>query len=239
MLMWLGFINIGLAVFNMVPGFPLDGGRVLRAVVWWLTGDAQRSTRIASVVGQFVALLFIVFGILSFFRGGGFGGLWLVFIGWFLLDAARASYAQMEITETLRSLRVSDVMARDCPVVNGRVNLQTLVEDYLMRTGNRCFVVEEQDRVAGLITLHEIKAIPRNRWPYTTVDEVMQPLAQLQTVKPDASVLAALEIMGRDDINQMPVVQDGQLLGLISRSHILQLLHTRAELGLQTNKPLG
>ena len=230
MLMWLGVINIGLAIFNLIPGFPLDGGRVLRAVVWWFTGDAERSTRAASWVGQLVAFGFIVIGIFRFFGGEGFGGLWLAFIGWFLLGAARTSYAQLAIAESLRGLRALDVMTKDCPVVGGRTNLQTLVDEHLMRTGNRCFVVEEQGRITGLITPHEIKKVPRNRWPFTTVDEVMRPLDQLQTVKPEATVMAALEIMGREDINQIPVVADGQLQGIISRAHILGLLQTRAEL---------
>ena len=230
MLMWLGVINIGLAIFNLIPGFPLDGGRVLRAVVWWFTGDAERSTRAASWVGQLVAFGFIVIGIFRFFGGEGFGGLWLAFIGWFLLGAARTSYAQLAIAESLRGLRALDVMTKDCPVVGGRTNLQTLVDEHLMRTGDRCFVVEEQGRITGLITPHEIKKVPRNRWPFTTVDEVMRPLDQLQTVKPEATVMAALEIMGREDINQIPVVADGQLQGIISRAHILGLLQTRAEL---------
>ena len=230
MLMWLGVINIGLAIFNLIPGFPLDGGRVLRAVVWWVTGDAERSTRAASWVGQLVAFGFIVIGIFRFFGGEGFGGLWLAFIGWFLLGAARTSYAQLAIAESLRGLRALDVMTKDCPVVGGRTNLQTLVDEHLMRTGNRCFVVEEQGRITGLITPHEIKKVSRNRWPFTTVDEVMRPLDQLQTVKPEATVMAALEIMGREDINQIPVVADGQLQGIISRAHILGLLQTRAEL---------
>ncbi|MBA2702587.1 MAG: site-2 protease family protein, partial [Blastocatellia bacterium] len=113
LLVWLGYINIALAVFNMIPGFPLDGGRVLRAIVWWVTGDANRSTRIAARVGQFVAFGFIVWGILRFFGGAGFGGLWLTLIGWFLLEAARASYAQVEISENLRGVKVSEVMAND------------------------------------------------------------------------------------------------------------------------------
>lgn len=230
MLMWLGVINIGLAIFNLIPGFPLDGGRVLRAVVWWFTGDAERSTRAASWVGQLVAFGFIVIGIFRFFGGEGFGGLWLAFIGWFLLGAARTSYAQLAIAESLRGLRALDVMTKDCPVVGGRTNLQTLVDEHLMRTGDRCFVVEEQGRITGLITPHEIKKVSRNRWPFTTVDEVMRPLDQLQTVKPEATVMAALEIMGREDINQIPVVADGQLQGIISRAHILGLLQTRAEL---------
>ena len=230
MAMWLGVINIGLAVFNMIPGFPLDGGRVFRAIVWWITGDAARATRIAAGVGQLVAFGFIFWGILRFFNGAGFGGLWLAFIGWFLLDAARTSAAQLGITETLRGLRVGDLMARDCPRVDGRVNLQTLVDEYLLPTGQRCFVVEEKGSVAGIITPHEVKSIARARWPYTTVDEVMLPLDRLHAVSSDTLVTEALETMGREDVNQLPVVNDGRLAGIISRGHILRTLQMRAEL---------
>ncbi len=230
MLMWLGVINIALGVFNMIPGYPLDGGRVLRAIVWWVTGDADRATRIASLSGQFVAFVFIVWGVFRFFNGAGFGGLWMAFIGWFLLDAARASYAHLKITETLRGIRVGDVMTQDCPRVDGLDNLQTLVDEHLLRTGQRCFVVEEKGQVAGIITPHEVKAVPRTRWPYTTVYEVMQPLDRLHTVGPDTSVTEALETMGREDVNQLPVIKDGRIAGMISRSHILRTLQTRAEL---------
>ena len=230
MLMWLGVINIALAIFNLIPGYPLDGGRVLRAIIWWSTGDVTRSTRIASVVGQFVAFTFIVFGIFRVFVGAGFGGLWIAFIGWFLLDAARASYGQIVLTESLRGLRACDLMTNDCPVVSGRDNLRTLVDEHLLRTGNRCFIVEDHERIAGLITAHEIKAIARNRWPYTTVDEVMRPVEKLHTVRPEASAAEALEIMARDDVNQLPVIRNGHLEGMSSRRHILQVLQTRAEL---------
>ena len=231
MLMWLGYINIMLALFNTIPGFPLDGGRVLRAIVWWVTGDANRSTRIAARVGQFVAFAFIVLGILSFFGGAGFNGLWIAFIGWFLLDASRESYAQVTITEGLRGVRVRDVMSQDCPTVDGRSNLQTFVDGYLLRTGRRCFVVAEGGRAAGLITPNEVGNIERARWPYTTLDDVMRPLNQLRTISPDVPVTDALEVMGREDLNQLPVVEDGGVLaGVISRGHILQLLQTRAEL---------
>jgi Zn-dependent protease len=229
-LQWLGYINIALAVFNMIPGFPLDGGRVLRAIVWWIDGDSARSTRIAARVGQFVAFGFILLGILRFFGGAGIGGLWLAFIGWFLLEAARSSYAQVEVTESLRGLRVGDVMTHNCPVIDGRTNLQTFVDEYLLRTGQRCFVVEEQGRISGLVTPHEVKTVERARWPYTTLDEVMRTRTQLHTIGPQTSVTEALEIMGREDLNQLPVVRDGGLEGIISRSHILRLLQTRAEL---------
>jgi len=230
MFMWLGFINIALAVFNMIPGFPLDGGRVLRAVVWWVTGDANRSTRIASRVGQLVAFGFIILGIWRFFSGAGFGGLWIAFIGWFLLDAARASGAQVEITERLTGVRVGDVMADQFPIVDANSNLQTFVQEHLLPTGHRCFVVSEQGRLAGIITPHEVKAIDRARWPYTTVGDVMRSLESLRTVGPERPVAEALEMMGREDVNQMPVVKEGKLTGIISRGHILRVLQTRAEL---------
>ena len=230
MFMWLGVINIALAIFNMIPGFPLDGGRVLRAIVWWITGDANRSTRIASVVGQFVAFGFILIGILRFFSGAGFGGLWLAFIGWFLLDAARASGAQVEIAQRLNGVRVGDVMTREFPVVDGNSNLETFVQEHLLPSGHRCFVVLEQGRPAGIITPHEVKTIPRARWPYTTVSDVMRSLESVSTVGPERPVTEALELMGREDVNQVPVVQRGTLAGIISRGHITRLLQTRAEL---------
>ena len=230
MFMWLGFINIALAVFNMIPGFPLDGGRVLRAVVWWITGDANRSTRIASRVGRLVALGFIMLGILRFFNGAGFGGLWIAFIGWFLLDAARTSGAQVEITERLTGLRVGDVMTQQFATVDANSNLETFVHEHLLPTGQRCFVVLEQGRQAGIITPHEVKAIDRGRWPYTTVGDVMRSLETLRSIGPERPVAEALEMMGREDVNQMPVVQHGSLAGIISRGHIVRVLQTRAEL---------
>lgn len=230
LLLWLGYINIALAVFNMIPGFPLDGGRVLRAIIWWVTGNTTRASRIAAQVGQFVAFFFIIWGIFRFFGGAGFGGLWIAFIGWFLLDAARASYGQVLTTESLRGVRVGDVMARDCPRVDGRSNLQTFVDEHLLHTGRRCFVVEENGALVGLITVHEVKEVERQKWPYTTVDDVMRPLDKIHTISPDIPITEALERMSREDVNQLPVVRNGQLAGVISRGHILQMLKTRTEL---------
>lgn len=232
MLVWLGYINITLAVFNMIPGFPLDGGRVLRAIIWWTTGDASRSTRIAARVGQFVAILFIVWGIFQFFAGAGFGGLWIAFIGWFLLDAARASYAHEVVTRTLKGVRVADVMAQDCPTIDGNTNLQTFADEFLFKTGRRCFIVAEQGRIAGLVTVRELQEVERSKWAFTTLDNVMRPLESLRTVTPETPVAEALEIMGREDLNQLPVVRGGRLEGVISRGHILQLFQSRVELNM-------
>ena len=230
MLVWLGYINVMLAVFNLVPGFPLDGGRVLRSIVWGITKDGAKSTRIAARIGQFVALCFIAIGILRFFGGEGFGGLWIAFIGWFLLTAASASMVQTRLTADLSGVRVSDIMTRDCAIVDGRSNLQTFVDEYLLRSGQRCFIVQRDNEIVGLITPHEIKAVERQRWPYTTVLDVMRPLDDIHTVTPATPVVDALETMGRDDVNQLPVVSDHHLEGVISRGNIVQFLQTRAEL---------
>src|SRR5262245_798813 len=155
-LVWLGYINIALAIFNMIPGYPLDGGRVLRAIVWKFTGSMARATRIAASVGQFIAVLFIVLGLFRFFAGAGFGGLWLAFIGWFLSQAAAATNAEIEASAALAGVRVANVMSKDCPTVQGNLNLREFAEEYLLRTGRRYFVVLQDDHEFGLVTAHEL-----------------------------------------------------------------------------------
>jgi len=231
-LVWLGYINILLAVFNMIPGFPLDGGRVLRAIVWAITKNADRSTRIAARVGQVVAFLFILDGVVKFFSGDGFSGLWIAFIGWFLMDAAKASYAQVGITESLRGIPVSEVMSRDCAIVSSGMSLQEFVNTYLLRAGERCFAVEDQGHFVGLITLRDVGRIPRDRWDKTTVREAMRPLRELYIVTPDTPVLDALKLVASNDVNQLPVVANGTLQGVVSRSQLMQLLQVRSELRL-------
>ena len=232
MLMWLGYINIALAIFNMIPGFPLDGGRVLRGIIWWITGNAKRATTIAARTGQIIAFGMIIIGVMQFFRGAGFNGLWLAFIGWFLLSASRESYAQMVVAEGLKGLRVADVMSHDYPTVEAHSNLQTFAEEHLIRTGRRFFVVTLRGNPEGIITVKEISEIPRERWPYTTVADAMRPLEQTQTVAPNTPITKALEMMAKHDLNQLPVIANGTLEGLISRGHVLQLLQTRSELHL-------
>ena len=231
-LVWLGYINVALAVFNMIPGFPLDGGRVLRAIVWAITKNADRSTRIAARVGQVVAFLFILDGIWQFFSGAGIGGLWIAFIGWFLMDAAKASYGQAEITAAFQGLPVSSVMSRDCVTVNRGMSLQEFVDTYFLRAGQRCYAVEDQGRLVGLITPRDVGAIPRELWDKTTVRDAMRPLEKLHIITPDTQVLDALNLMAGNDVNQLPVVANGALQGVFSRSQLMQLLQARSELHL-------
>jgi CBS domain-containing protein len=229
-LMWLGYINLVLAAFNLIPGFPLDGGRILRAAVWWRTGDRSRATRIAARVGSAVAFAFIFYGLWQAFGGGGFGGLWLALIGWFLLEASQGSYAEAAAGELLRGLHVRDLMSADCGLVDRHVRLREFVDDYLLRTGRRCFFVQEDGRLDGLVTPHEVRAVEKERWPALTVGDVMRPLGDVRSLDPDAPASEALEVLARENVNQVPVVEDGRVQGAVTRGHVLELLRTRAEL---------
>ncbi len=192
--------------------------------------NQPRSSSVQTTVGQLVAFVFIIVGLIRFFNGAGFAGLWLTFIGWFLLDAARSSYAQFETIERLRGVRVRDIMANEWPRIDSSTRLQTFVDDHLLRSGQRCFVVEEGGRVVGMITPHEVKEVNREQWPRLSVHDAMLPLTKLHAVKPATSLTEALETMGREDVNQLPVMSNNHLDGIISRSHILRLLRTRVEL---------
>jgi len=230
MLLWLGYINLTLAAFNLLPGYPLDGGRVLRALIWWKTGNADRSTQLAARAGQAVAIVFITFGIFQYFTGSGIGGLWIAFIGWFLLQAARESYGQVGLAHALEGVKVSDVMTRDCPTVEGWMNVQDFVDHELLRTGRRCFIVAEKGEITGLVTANEVKEVSRPQWPFKTLHEIMRPLDDLRSVSPDETLKSALESMGKYDLNQLPVVSNHHLEGVLSRAHVLSYLQTHSEL---------
>jgi Zn-dependent protease/predicted transcriptional regulator len=228
---WLASINLFIAMFNLVPGFPLDGGRIFRAAMWAVTGSFARATRMASRSGQTVGFVMIIGGIAIAFTGNWVNGLWIAFIGWFLLDAAQQSGLQVAMRSALSGLVARDIMTRDCPTVSGRLSLAELVEDHILKTGQRCFVIADEGRLDGLITLHQIKTIPRERWQHTALSSVMTPLARLHVVAPDTPILKVLEVMEAGDVNQVPVISDHRLAGMISRDHVLGVLYARMELG--------
>lgn len=223
-LLWLGYINIALAVFNMLPGYPLDGGRVLRAVLWWIMGSAERATHWASRVGQAVAFLLILYGLYRFFVGANFGGLWLAFIGWFLMDAARSSYVQFGLMAGLRGHRVGELMERNCPMVPGYLSVRDFVDEYLLHSSSRCFLVTQNSHVVGLITPHETRSASREDWAQTSVQSVMLPLSQLQAVPPEMPAVKAVELMTRENLDQLSVVSDGKLQGIFSRGQLLRFV---------------
>ncbi|MGA8342934.1 MAG: site-2 protease family protein [Candidatus Sulfotelmatobacter sp.] len=237
LLVWLGYINLALGAFNMIPGFPLDGGRVLHAILWWSMDDAERSTRAAAIVGQIIAVLFIAFGILRFFQGAGLGGLWIAFIGWFLLQAAGATYMQVKSRTLLRGVRVNDVMSTDSYTVDPELSVQEFVHEQLLRTGRRFFLVVQQGHLLGVITPNEVRTIEPRAWPFTPVRSVMRSADKVHFVSRDTPAMEALEIMGREDVNQLPVMSEGRVEGIVSRAHVLQILRSRAEITLPPSLP--
>lgn len=227
----LGPINIALGVFNLLPGFPLDGGRVFRAAVWGVTGSFDRATRLAAMGGRLVGFGLIVVGVaMVLVQGNVAGGLWLAFIGWFLENAARASYAHFRLQEALRGYTARDLMTTECPAVDGGLSLDELVNLHVLPTGQRCFVVTRDGQPEGLVTLRSVRGLSRDQWSVTPVRQVMVPMGQVQAVAPDQDAYAVLEVMDRADVNQVPVLAGGQLLGLITRDRVLHLVRARAEL---------
>lgn len=231
-MIWLARINFMVALFNLIPGFPLDGGRVFRAVVWRLTGSFHRATQTASYTGQMVAFGFIGLGVLTALRGDVVGGMWMAFIGWFLQNAAAASHAQASLSELLRGVTVAQAMTRDCPRVAADLPLDRLVQEEVLGRGQRCFFVAHNSHLRGLVTLHEVKAVPRERWRQVRVDEIMTPAERLATVTPQEDLLAAIAKMDDANVAQMPVVAGDELLGVLSREQALHYIRVRAELGM-------
>lgn len=228
---WLARINMLLALFNMIPGFPLDGGRVLRAIIWWKTNNLRRATQAASISGQVVAFGFIAVGLFIAFNGSFFNGLWLIFIGWFLQNAAASSLAHTTIHEALRGITAAQAMQREFPRVSGLTPISQLVEENILKGGQRSFLVEEDGNVQGMLTLSDIRTIPERKWRFTTTRQVMQPFDRVIKVEPATELLAALQMMDQAKVSQLPVVDDNQVMGLLSRENIFSYLRLRNELG--------
>jgi Zn-dependent protease/CBS domain-containing protein len=224
---YLAILNFVLGVFNLIPGFPLDGGRIFRSVLWGITGNFRRSSAIATLTGRFFGFLLIFIGVWQAFGGNIFNGLWIAFIGWFL-ESAAANQDQLQVVkDLLGGHKVSEVMHRDFPRVPGDVTLQELVDKNVLAQGRRSFVVSNGKASAGLVTLSTIKEVPRSVWPSVTASQVMIPLEKAISIQPAAKLWTALEKMGRDGVNQLPVLDgDGghEVVGMLSRDDLVQYL---------------
>jgi Zn-dependent protease len=240
----LWFANAMLAGFNMLPGFPLDGGRMFRAMVWGATKDFARATRVAAASGKLIAYLMIGLGIFSAFAGdrggligdyvGRWGGIWLAFIGWFLLSAAQASVSQLTIRETLTGLCASDVMSHEVPTIPGNLSLEEYSGEVL-RTGRRIHIVTMDDRLVGLMNVTALNQVPRDEWSMNSVQAVMVPRDKILWASPEEPLPRLLERLMGADVNQMPVVRhsdDGaaHIVGMVTRDAILRVIQTRSEL---------
>jgi Zn-dependent protease/predicted transcriptional regulator len=227
---WLWEINLLLALFNLLPGFPLDGGRIFRGIVWAISGNFTKATRIASNSGRLLAYLMIFLGVWQALHGNWVGGLWTAFIGWFLLTAAQESFAQVAIRSTLTGVRVEDIMSRDIPTVPRDMSLEEYIHEVL-RTGKQYHIVTGVGNPVGLITIHAARSVPRDEWNNTSLQAAMTPIDKIQSAAPDEPVLGLLERMQRENVTQMPVISDGHIIGVIARETIIHMLQTRLQLG--------
>jgi len=214
----------------LLPGFPLDGGRVFRGIVWAITGNFTKATQIASNAGRVLAYLMIFIGIWQALNGNWVGGLWMAFIGWFLLSAAQESFAQVAIRGTLNGVRAEDIMSREIPTVPRDMSLEEYVHEVL-RTGRQYHIVTGAGDPVGLITIHAARMAPRDEWANTSLQAVMTPIDKIQAASPEEPALGLLERMQRDNVSQMPVISGGHIVGVIGRDAILHVLQTRLQLG--------
>jgi len=233
---WLGVINIALGAFNLIPGFPMDGGRVLRALLWRLRGDRLVATRNAALVGRITAYLLIAIGVFIALQPGGlFSGIWLALIGWFLSNAAEATMAQAGIERSLRGVRVRDAMDLDPPAVSPNESVADLVQERMLRGEDRSFLVRHPDGgLAGVVTLKDVRGIAREEWPGARVTDIMTRYAELATIGPEEPLADALRLIQEREVGQLPVLADSDRVpvGMVTRRGILQLIDARMKLGL-------
>ena len=231
MSIYLCWINLALAAFNMLPGFPMDGGRVLRSIIWWRSGSYMKATRVATLAGEALGCLLILsglaFGVLVYW----FNGLWLALVGGFLFAAARASYRQAVLRDSLQGLTAQELMTGDCQMVPEQLTLETLVNEYLPPAGHGCLLVGEWGRVRGTVTLQDTKLVPKRRWHITPVAEAMTPVEKLGVVYPGDDGLTVLERMQEGGIGLLLVVSGDMVVGVIERARLLELSRVRSKSG--------
>jgi Zn-dependent protease len=237
---WLGSVNIVLGIFNLIPGFPLDGGRVLRSILWAITDNLQVATKWASWIGRIIAWAMIAVGIamafgvqIPFLGQGLISGMWLAFIGWFLHNAAVQSYQQLIIREALEDVSISDLMRRRPPTVSGSLTVAELVRDYIMQTEDQSFPVVDDGILAGLVSVEQVREIPQDAWLGTRVQEIMTPVSELSTLRPDDDATRALDKLADQSVSEVPVLRNGHLEGLVRRRDIVRWLR------LQHDSPVG
>lgn len=234
-LFYLALVNGLLGIFNLLPGFPLDGGRILRSFLWQRTGSIVRATNIAGTVGRFIGWGMVGFGIFQLLSGNFVGGLWLAFIGWFLASMADASRREMIMRQHLKGVKVSEVMDSEIEAINPTTKVQQLVDDIIHQRHRRAAPVADEGHVVGIVTVTDLKNLPQDKWQYTSVRDIMT-REPLYTVKPDDELDKAVKLITRHDINQLLVLEKERLVGMLNRADLISHLQVRQELGIKSLK---
>lgn len=229
---WLARINLFLLLFNLIPGYPLDGGRILRAVVWSVSGSERTGWKAALISGQIASFGFMGFGAFLIFQGNVANGIWLIFIGWFLQNATAAEQTAKTVQNQLAGATVRQAMVMtEEPQVPSRMKLRQVIDDHVLTHGQNYFLVIDDTIPRGVVTLADITPIPRDKWDWTSVSEVMTPWSSLTRVEARTDLLEALRMMETGKFTHMPVIENDRLVGLLTRDEILRFLRLRAELG--------
>ncbi len=229
---YLSIINVVLGVFNMLPGYPLDGGRVLRSIVWKVTGSLQRATFIASTAGRVLGFMIIAVGIYFIFTGNFLNGIWLAFIGWFLQSSAQAGYRQLVFDTSVKGIKVEDVMNKDIVYVTKDITLQELVDDYFMRYRFGRFPViedEESQKLLGIISLHDVKEIPQKEWAEIKVGDEVEGISDNEKADLTMEISDAIKKMGKNNLSHLVVMSGRRLIGMITKSDVMRFIKIRSE----------
>ena len=229
---YLTFINLLLGAFNLLPAFPLDGGRVLRSLVWGATGSLSKATRVAAFGGRTFGILLMAAGAFQVFTGNLLGGLWFAFIGWFLHGNAAASQQETALEARMEGVTVKDVIDARPITIGPDLTLSDVLFEYFLNRGVKSLVVCDGDKLMGILTLADARGVPRERWDSVRVREVMT-VAPLWQVSPDDDLLHAMGLLGEHSIDQAPVVHEGRVVGLLSRAHVIRYLHSHRERGVR------
>lgn len=229
---YLGWINLFLGIFNLLPGFPLDGGRVLRALVWRRTDNLIKATRIASRAGRILGTIIVAVGVFEiFFLGALIGGLWLIAIGWFLSQAATASFTHLQLKSVLQDVPASRVMTRDIKEMPAGITLRSAVDDYFLEHNYNTFPVVSDAEATGLVTMASIREVPENQWDVTLVDDVLEPLSEMCTVNARDTVGEVVPKLMQGEVGRVVVLEKGEIVGLITPRDLVRWLEMAQQLG--------
>jgi Zn-dependent protease len=226
---YLVFLNLAVAVFNLLPGFPLDGGRLLRAAIWHFSGDVRRATLIASSIGKGLAGLMIFLGLLLLLIGNLLSGLWFIFLGFFLMEAADTSYRQLRMNKILSNIMVRDIMSRNVVTVPGSITLEKLISDYFFKFRYASFPVVEDDTILGIITFHDVKEIEKNDWSSLTAKEALIPISENLLTDVGENLLTAMSKILNNGVGRLLVTERSKLIGIISQKDIIRIFQFKEE----------
>jgi len=227
-------INLALGIFNLLPGFPLDGGRILRSIVWYFTGSLHKATRAASSSGQAFGYLLIAMGIINFFRGGEFmmNGIWFAFIGWFLLNAAQQAYQQLLAQETFFGVKVGQLPLSPILDIQPDMSVQAFVDEYLLRHSENLFPILVGGEFIGAVGLKEVQELARDKWATTAVKDIARHTCENDVIGDNGEAWEAVQRLGHNECECLFVMHEQQLQGVLTRANLVNWIRTRRGLGM-------